>query len=88
MARDWNEVLDALDERVEAHRRVLYGETALCTYELPQDLGPLPLELAGRACAILARQQEVEAEITAHMSVLRNLFAKEPPVPIYLDKSA
>jgi hypothetical protein len=88
MAEDWAEVLDILEARVEAHRRVLLGEQTLSGYELPDDVGPLPIELVGRACAVLARQREVEDEIAGHMAAMRTLFRPAPTVPIYFDKSA
>jgi hypothetical protein len=92
MAPDWNAVLDVLEARIEAHRAVLEGSPAVTPYELPAEIGPLPLELAGRACVILARQQELEATLTAEMAELRNLFDRHASaasaVPIYLDARA
>ena len=91
MATSWNAVLDVLEERVEEHRRVLEGAPAAPDYELPGDLGPLPLELVGRACAILARQQALEAELESRMDSLRNLFRRRAtvtPIPLYLDEHA
>lgn len=61
----WDVVLHELDQNAE---RVLAGDdAATLDFDPPAGLGPLPADLADRARAVGARQQEAIAALTARM---------------------
>ena len=90
---DWPALLDAIDEGLRSSPPVLVDFS-------PAAIGPLPVALAPRATATLARMREAAAMLEAHRAdigrELSALAAAKPsmaassssPVPHFLDTKA
>ncbi|MFI2753199.1 hypothetical protein ACGIF2_07170 [Cellulomonas sp. P22] len=96
-AQAWADVLDRLQGELEAAEAVLLADepgdaVGPTTWRAPAGLGPMPVEHAERARALLARQGVLTEHLTAaaaltrrHLVAASALDARPPGVPVYLD---
>lgn len=70
VADDWRDALDGLEWCLQEQRELLEAGTPelLVAFRPGPDLGPLPLELEGRALALLEASRRVETEIEAGLA--------------------
>lgn len=98
-ATTWAEALDLLDRDLALLEHLPSGTPVpdVEPWTAPTDLGPLPEHLAARARALLARQQDVLADLTAALAGNRQqarvadsvrAATGTPDRPAYLDVRA
>jgi hypothetical protein len=86
----WPEVLDDMERRLDdVDRELSSGGPAVAPFALPDDLGPLPVDLRERARRALtetrARQTEVEAARDRVAAALRQSRTVPREPAAYLD---
>lgn len=99
----WTDVLDRLQGELESAEAVLLADepdergepdeaARPRAWQAPAGLGPMPVEVAQRARALLARQGVLTEHLTAaaaltrrHLVAASALDARPPGVPVYLD---
>lgn len=99
----WTTILDELEGEVSATERLcddpaLYHVGAACAWRAPQDMAPLPANLAKRAAQILERQLAAVTRLRGAMAAvnsqrdrahMRRSSVTHPDVPpIYVDTRA
>ena len=94
----WVAVLDAMERRLMVAERYLAGEAVHVEhFVLPDDLGPLPVELRPRARALLAATADAEERLAVEMESIALRIRKTAvvgrnaagrPAPSYFDRSA
>lgn len=89
----WEDELDVMEEHLGAQQAALAGRAASPpTYHPPSELGPLPIELQGRAENLLAATQALEGQVADVRRTLSGLLRasnqQSPPPPAYLDERA
>lgn len=76
---NWDDVLDALAERVRAQELAIENHgvvpTALTEAHLPKADGPIPAHLAVRAMALLEQMRALEERAGCELSRLRSRHA-------------
>lgn len=67
----WDDVLDAVEERVRAQEVAIYLHTPMPANPLPVGEGPMPPHVALRALALLEHSRALEAQASEELHRLR-----------------
>jgi hypothetical protein len=80
--REWDALLDRLEDRLDEAARLIVGEKteAVAPFEVPEIDGPLPADRLARAQALVARGNEIEAQLRAQTQDIRAELRRMPRV--------
>ncbi|HTL86903.1 MAG TPA: hypothetical protein VL856_17095 [Acidimicrobiia bacterium] len=79
---DWDALLDRLENRLDDAARLLVGEPtdALPPFEIPEMGSEMPTDRVARAQALVARGNEIEAQLRARTQEIRTELRRMPRV--------